>query len=85
MQSKPWTGVLSTAGRLLFGGTGGGLARDDEAMEAYLYALDAENGKELWRISLGGSMAANPITYMVNGKQMVTTSAGSGLFTFTLP
>ena len=85
MQSKPWTGVLSTAGRLLFGGTGGGLARDDEAMEAYLYALDAENGKELWRISLGGSMAANPMTYMVNGKQMVTTSAGSGLFTFSLP
>jgi hypothetical protein len=30
-------------------------------------------------------MAANPITYMVNDKQMVTTSAGSGLFTFTLP
>jgi len=85
MQSKPWTGVLSTGGRLLFGGTGGGLARDDEAMEAYLYALDAENGKELWRISLGGSMAANPITYMVNGKQMVTMSAGSGLFTFSLP
>jgi alcohol dehydrogenase (cytochrome c) len=85
MQSKPWTGVLSTGGRLLFGGTGGGLARDDEAMEAYFYALDAESGKELWRISLGGSMAANPITYTVNGKQMVTTSAGSGLFTFTLP
>ena len=85
MQSKPWTGVLSTGGRLLFGGTGGGLARDDEAMEAYFYALDAENGQELWRISLGGSMAANPITYTVNGKQMVTTSAGSGLFTFTLP
>jgi hypothetical protein len=30
-------------------------------------------------------MASNPVTYMVNGKQMVTTSAGSGLFTFTLP
>lgn len=84
-QSKPWTGVLSTAGRLLFGGTGGALARDDEAMEAYFYALDAENGKELWRINLGGSMAANPITYTVNGKQMITTSAGSGLFTFALP
>jgi len=73
--------VLSTGGRLLFGGTGGNLARDDEAMEAYFYALDAGNGKELWRISLAGTMAANPITYTVK----VTTSAGSGLFTFTLP
>ena len=60
MQSKPGTGVVSTGGRLLFGGSGGGLARDDEAMEAYFYALYAENGKEFWRISLGGVMAANP-------------------------
>ena len=41
--------------------------------------------KELWRISLGGAMAANSVTYIVNGKQMVTTSSGSGLLTFTLP
>jgi len=46
---------------------------------------NAENGKELWRISLGGAMAATSITYTVNGKQMVTTPAGSGLFTFSLP
>jgi hypothetical protein len=40
--------------------------------------------KELWRISLGGAMAANSITYTVNGKQMVTTSAGSGpLYLYT--
>src|SRR6516164_2624950 len=63
MQTKPWTGVLSTGGRLLFGGTGGGLASDD-AVEAYFYALDAENGKELWRINLGGTMTSNPITYI---------------------
>jgi hypothetical protein len=30
-------------------------------------------------------MAANPITYMVNGKQMVTMAAGGALFTFALP
>ena len=30
-------------------------------------------------------MAANSVTYIVNGKQMVTTSSGSGLLTFTLP
>ena len=61
------------------------MGRDDEALEAYFFALDADNGKELWRINLGGAMAANPITYTVNGKQMVTTSAGGGLFTFALP
>ena len=54
-------------------------------MEAYFFALDADNGKELWRINLGGTMAANPITYMENGKQMVTMAAGGAIFTFSLP
>jgi len=30
-------------------------------------------------------MAANPITYSANGKQMVTMAAGGAIFTFSLP
>jgi len=71
---------------VLFGATGGWLNRSSrEDGEAYFFALDAENGKELWRINLGGTMASNPMTYMVNGKQMVTMAAGSAVFTFALP
>jgi alcohol dehydrogenase (cytochrome c) len=83
--TKPWSGVLTTAGHLLFGANGGWLSRDREEMEAYFFALDADNGSELWRINLGGTMAANPITYMANGRQMVTMAAGGAIFTFSLP
>ncbi len=86
MQTKPWSGVLSTGSRLVFGSTGGWLNRSSrEDSEAYFFALDADDGKELWRINLGGTMSANPISYMVNGKQMVAIAAGSAIFTFTLP
>jgi glucose dehydrogenase len=77
--------VLTTAGHLLFGANGGWLSRDREEMEAYFFALDADSGKELWRINLGGTMAANPVTYMAKGKQMVTMAAGGAIFTFSLP
>src|SRR5215471_7656642 len=83
--TKPWSGVLTTAGHILFGANGGWLSRDREEMEAYFFALDADNGKELWRINLGGTMAANPITYLANGRQMVTMAAGGAVFTFSLP
>ena len=54
-------------------------------VESYFFALDAETGKELWRINLGGDMSSSAITYSVNGKQMVTMPAGSAIFTFALP
>jgi alcohol dehydrogenase (cytochrome c) len=84
--TKPWSGVMATRSNLLFGANGGWLNRSArEDSEAYFFALDAQNGKELWRINLGGTMSSNPITYLVNGKQMVTMAAGSALFTFALP
>src|SRR5262249_30643119 len=83
--TKPWSGVLSTAGNLVFGASGGWITRDRQSMEAYFFALDAANGRELWRINLGGEMSASPTTFSVNGKQMVAMPAGSGLFTFSLP
>jgi alcohol dehydrogenase (cytochrome c) len=54
-------------------------------MEGYFYALDADSGRELWRISLGGDMSSSAITYSVDGKQMVTMPSGGGIFTFALP
>ncbi len=68
------SGVLTTASDLLFVG----------GREGYFYVLDARDGKELWRTSLGGSMENGPISYRVDGKQYVTISSGHGLFTFAL-
>jgi len=86
LHTKPWSGVLSTAGKLVFGASGGWITRNErEESEAYFYALDAESGTELWRINLGGNMSSNAITYSVSGKQMVTMATGGGIFTFALP
>ena len=74
--SPPWTSLLSTAGGLVFGGT----------EEGNFLALDAETGKLLWDIQLGGAIrAGNPISFAVDGKQYVATTAGTVLFVFGLP
>jgi alcohol dehydrogenase (cytochrome c) len=75
LQTKPWAGVLSTAGQLVFGGSD----------EGYFFVLDAESGKELWRQNLGGIIRANPVTYLADGKQLVSIAAGNAIFTFSLP
>jgi outer membrane protein assembly factor BamB len=76
--------VLSTASKLVFAGS----------REGYFYALDGESGKELWRVYLGGSdlggiggaaMTTSPITYVANGRQLVSMASGHALFTFELP
>ena len=68
------SGILTTATDLLF--TGG--------RQGYFHALDARNGKLLWRVAAGGEIAMGPMTYEVNGKQYVAFAAGSSLFTFAL-
>ncbi len=85
VHTKPWSGVLSTGGKVVFGASGGWITRDKPEMESWFYALDAESGKDLWRINLGGDMSSSAISYSVNGKQMVTMPAGSDIFTFALP
>lgn len=67
-------GMLTTATDLLF--TGG--------REGHFFALDARDGKELWRTSLGGQIVMAPVTYQVGGKQYVTVIAGNALYTFAL-
>jgi alcohol dehydrogenase (cytochrome c) len=68
------SGILTTGSDLLF--TGG--------REGYFYALDARSGEMLWKASLGGQIANGPITYMVDGKQYVSTISGNSLVTFAL-
>ena len=52
--------------------------------EGYLHALDARTGTLLWKATLGGQIAAGPMTYQVDGKQYVAIAAGHSLFVFGL-
>jgi len=74
LHTKPWAGVLSTAGKLVFGGSD----------EGYFFALDADAGKEVWRQNIGGIIRSNPVTYLSHGKQIVAIAAGSAIFAFEL-
>ena len=74
IQSRSTSGLLTTAGDLVFGGT----------VDGYFFALDAETGKELWHIAVGGRVHTAPMTYAVNGEQLVTITAGNVVFTFGL-
>ena len=75
LHSPPWSGVLSTAGGLVFGGTN----------EGNLFALDAETGKPLWEFQTGGGVRSNPVSFSVDGRQYVAATAGFSVFVFALP
>ena len=62
-----WSGVLSTAGDLVF--TGNLLG---EAL-----AFDATNGKLLWKFRTGSGISGMPITWARDGKQYVTMTSGA--------
>ncbi len=68
-------GTLTTAGGLLFFGD------DSESFEA----VDATTGRGLWHFNTGQQMRASPMTYSVDGVQYVAISAGSDVFSFSLP
>jgi outer membrane protein assembly factor BamB len=69
------SGVLSTAGDLVFGG----------GMEGNFVALDARTGELLWHVNLGGPNASGPISYAVNGKQYIVGTGQGSMFVFALP
>jgi alcohol dehydrogenase (cytochrome c) len=73
--SPTWSGVLSTAGGLVFTGDG----------EGNFIALDAASGKALWHFQCGAAVYAGPMSFAVDGKQYVAVAAGTGLFAFALP
>jgi alcohol dehydrogenase (cytochrome c) len=67
------SGLLATAGGLVFGGSGG-----------FVFALDSATGQELWRVFVGGETRAPPISFTVDGRQVIAVSAGRALFVFGL-
>ncbi|MEX2263358.1 MAG: PQQ-dependent dehydrogenase, methanol/ethanol family [Bryobacteraceae bacterium] len=73
--SPPSSGLLSTAGGLVFSGD----------REGYFTALDAHNGKVLWKFQTGGPIGAPPISYSLDGRQYIAVAAGSSMFSFALP
>ena len=73
--SPTWSGLLSTAGGVVFTGDA----------EGNFIALDAASGKYLWHFQTGAAIYASPMTFAVDGKQYVAIAAGSALFTFGLP
>ncbi len=65
------TGMLTTAGALVFAGDGAG----------NLVALDAASGKPLWH-SRVGNVSNAPQTYMLDAKQYLLTAVGDMLAAF---
>ena len=59
-------GFLSTAGNVGFIGMPDG----------NLLALNAKNGKELWRFQTGAGISASPVSYEIDGEQYVAIYAG---------
>jgi PQQ-dependent dehydrogenase (methanol/ethanol family) len=74
-EGKREAGVLATAGGLLFYGDPSG----------NVVAVDARNGKTLWRFPTNGESKASPMTYVVNGKQYVALAVGPNILCFGLP
>ncbi|HEX7793755.1 MAG TPA: PQQ-dependent dehydrogenase, methanol/ethanol family [Vicinamibacterales bacterium] len=69
------TGVLATAGNVLFAAV-----RDGNVV-----ALDAKSGTHLWHFQTGTNMAASPMSYAVDGRQFVAIAAGNTVYAFALP
>jgi alcohol dehydrogenase (cytochrome c) len=67
-----YSGILTTAGGLLFyGETGGSFA-----------AADAATGKTLWHFNTGQQWKASPMTYVTAGVQYVSIAAGGNVLAF---
>ena len=67
-QWSVWSGVLSTAGDVVFYGT----------LDAYAKAVDAKTGKLLWKFKVPSGIIGNFNTWAHKGKQYVGVLAGIG-------
>lgn len=65
----PTSGVLATAGGIVFAG----------ALDRWFTAYDARTGVSLWKIRLSDVPNSAPISYLANGKQYVAVVVGAGI------
>ena len=69
MKFPLYSGVLATAGDVVFYGT----------MDGWFKAVDARSGRELWEVKTGSGIIGNPMTYIgPDGKQYVAIYSGIG-------
>jgi alcohol dehydrogenase (cytochrome c) len=68
------SGLLATAGGLVFGGS----------IDGYVFALDASTGAERWHSSVGGAVMAAPIAYSTRGVGYLVVAAGDAIVAFTV-
>jgi alcohol dehydrogenase (cytochrome c) len=75
--SEGWglSGLLSTAGKLLFGGD----------ISGNFIGMDAATGKFLWHVNLNANVSNGPMTYELDGVQYLVVGAGDTLYGFQLP
>ena len=64
---QPYSGVLATAGNIVFTGH----------LDGTFAAYDAKTLAELWSHNVGAGINAPPITYSINGKQYVAVLVGA--------
>jgi alcohol dehydrogenase (cytochrome c) len=63
------SGLLATGGGLVFGASGG-----------ILFAVDSDTGREVLKQSLGGTTMSPPISFTIDGEQVIAVAAGRALF-----
>ncbi len=73
-RAKTWSGVLATAGGLVFyGSPNGGFS-----------AVEAKNGRVLWEFPTNVRMKASPMTFSFQNKQYIVVAAGPNVLCFGL-
>ena len=72
--TPPWGGLMSTAGNLVFGGT----------IQGVIFALNATTGERLFTFASNGPVYGTAISYLAEGKQLVSIPAGDVIVTFGL-
>ena len=72
--SPPWGGMMSTAGNLVFGGS----------IQGVIFALNATTGERLFTFASNGPVYGTAISYLAEGKQLVSIPAGDVIVTLGL-